>query len=351
MNSKAGIVILIFLFGPYLDGLWAQDCDTLPDLDMMQPYPMAGWNQFDLPTVGIGDNGQVRCTIEKLSGNNNIILGLNSDPSASATYQDMEFAIYMQMVGETTSRVQIYEKGKYIGILLDKPAYGELVLGIQRTNGLVEYLVNDIVRFTSENTSRDSLFFDHSFLKKDSASVFVARGIEVCELDAPIAVEQKCEDLKKADYPQPYPKMGWNQFDIGLDKGIEADGEICFEIESSEGVNNFVVGLDHDPVIGEKYTDIDYCIFMRTGVQNIISIYENGLFKKHLINTPESVVGSQFCIKRKKGVVSYAVGGVVKFTSDTPSNEHLYYDNSATRRNSQSSFKLKDLIECSFSEK
>lgn len=351
MYRIIGVVILVVAFGFLADALRAQDCDSLPDFDMLQPYPTAGWNQFDLSTAGIGANGQVRFRVNELSGNNNIILGLNSDPAASASYQDMEFAIYMQMVGETTSRIQIYEQGKYIGILLDKPQYGELILGIQRSAGVVEYLVNDVVRFTSENTSEDSLFFDHSFLKKDSLSKFVASEIEVCELATPQKTEQDCEELAIADYPQPYSKMGWNQFDVSQDKGIAGDGEICFEIDSYDYVNNFVVGLDNDPVSGEIYTEIDYAVFMRTGVLNIISIYENGLFKKHLINTAESVAGTRFCIRRKNGVITYLVDGVVKFTSDTTSTKHLFYDNSATRRNNQSSFKLKDLVLCSSSPK
>jgi len=346
-------VEMVFIFSLSLSlntVLHSQECDTFPDLVELQPYAAAGWNQLGTEKVGIGNDGEVRIVIDSLSGNNNVVLGLSSDPDNSSGYQDMEFALYIMHMANSTSRIQIYENGTYIDIIKNKPEYGGLVLGIRRTDEVIEYLVNDVVSFTSKKGSTDSLFFDSSALKKDSLSIFSASDINICELEPQEAKPLECKELPEVDYQQPYPQIGWNQFDIGMDDGLAADGELTFELGDYTDVNNFCIGLDANPRVGLKYTEIDYSVFVRTGIQNIISIYENGVFKKHLINSPESVLGTRIKIKRKDGVVTYYVDDVVFFTSDTLSSEHLYYDNAATRRNNSSSIKFVNLALCAVSD-
>lgn len=165
---------------------------------------------------------------------------------------------------------------------------------------------------------------------------------------APAVNAPICEDLPDLDAPQPYPIIGWNEFDLGNDNGLEADGELSFTLISMVDRNNVAIGLDKDPQAATHYGTIDFAFYFihnSTG-SNIVRVYENGVNQGTLVSTPNSIDGYTFSIKRTNGVVEYYMNDVLEFTSTINSTSHLYYDNACKQKTAVSVFEARQIKLC-----
>lgn len=164
---------------------------------------------------------------------------------------------------------------------------------------------------------------------------------------ASMASYPSCENLPNLDYAQPYPDAGWNQFDLGNDQGLEANGVFQFTIENMVDRNNIAIGLDNDPLASAHWNTIDFAFYIvNNGSKNSIRVYENGSNKGTFVNTANSINGYALKIERSEEVVQYFINDAVVYTSTVVSTDHLYYDNTCYRRTAASIFSATEISIC-----
>lgn len=134
---------------------------------------------------------------------------------------------------------------------------------------------------------------------------------------------------------RPLSFTGWRN-ELNTDYcGLNGDVELCFDFSDEEGRTIQVLGLNSDPSTNTHFNSIDYGIYLlklNNGTHRI-RIYQNGGLA-YSQNTGVNLVGTQFCIKRENGKVTYLRDGVVFYTSTVQSDELLYFDNSFYSQNS-----------------
>ncbi|WP_291967948.1 hypothetical protein [Maribacter sp.] len=125
----------------------------------------AGWNaqgystaQSIDPTIG----GHLDWTADQ--SNKYVMIGLSTTPHTSASYTNLDYAMYMV----TNSNIQIRENGASLGYVSGYSAGDRLSINIDCL-GNVTYLRNDIVIFSSSKKATNPLYFDSSFHSVDAS--------------------------------------------------------------------------------------------------------------------------------------------------------------------------------------
>jgi len=118
-----------------------------------------------------------------------------------------------------------------------------------------------------------------------------------------------------------------NEFDVD-GRSLSGDGSLCWELSDLVGTNNLVIGLSEDPTASDGISTIDYGINFITDNDSEVNIYESGSNVYSFFFSNRLFRFSTFCIERNNQTITYLFDGVVRYTSDIPSNSTLSYDNS-----------------------
>lgn len=156
-------------------------CEDLPNIDYPQPYPVTGWNQFDVGSDdGIEGNGALSFTLDSMVNRNNVNIGLDHDPSASIHWNTIDHAFYI-IRNSTNNIVRIYENGSFKGTFVNTVnSINGYQFKIQRTGDQVQYFINDELKFTSTVSSTDHLYYDNACLRRNANTKFSASQIKIC---------------------------------------------------------------------------------------------------------------------------------------------------------------------------
>jgi hypothetical protein len=96
--------------------------------------------------------------------NKYVMIGLSTTPSTSASYTNLDYAMYMV----TNSQIQIRENGASLGYVSGYSAGDRLTINVDCL-GNVTYLKNDIVIYSSSKKATNPLYFDSSFHGVDAS--------------------------------------------------------------------------------------------------------------------------------------------------------------------------------------
>ncbi|QKX06549.1 hypothetical protein HN014_17060 [Aquimarina sp. TRL1] len=119
----------------------------------------AGWNQQGYSTVhSIPAGGEGHLNFVSGPSNRYRMIGLNSDPATNASYNTIDYAIYLV----ANSRVYVYENGAYRGNFTTYVAGDNFEIYVA-CSGLVTYAKNGTVFYTSSISASGDLYFDSSF--------------------------------------------------------------------------------------------------------------------------------------------------------------------------------------------
>ena len=227
----------------------------------------------------------------------------------SDTYAGMDFAFFMAHDGTLT----IYEGGT---VAKHVAYYGAgATLAVQVQDGVVTYLSNGSVLYTSTKTPTFPLYFD-------SALYGVGATINAIDLDvAPpcwqetIGVSNSGLSVTKTAGP------GWNANAESMGS-IPGDGYV--EFTTSETSTHKMGGLTH-AVSGSGYTTIDYAVlsFIAGGT---VDIYEGGTLVNQGFGT--YAAGDVFEVAVTGGVVTYLKNGSLLYTSTRTPTFPLLFDGS-----------------------
>ncbi|WP_396633647.1 hypothetical protein [Maribacter sp. R86514] len=125
----------------------------------------AGWNaQGYSPTHAISATTGGHLDWIADQSNKYVMIGLSTTPSTSASYTNLDYAMYMV----TNSNIQIRENGASLGYVSGYSAGDNLTINIDCL-GNVTYLKNDIVIFSSSKKATNPLYFDSSFHGVDAS--------------------------------------------------------------------------------------------------------------------------------------------------------------------------------------
>jgi len=160
-------------------------CEDLPNIDYPQPYPNAGWNQFDVGNDdGLEGNGSLSYTLDAMDGLNNIAIGLDHDPIPGLNFKTIDYTFYIVRNSNNKNIVRVYENGTLRGTFINTSnSIDGYTFRIEKTGDVVDYYINDVLEYTSTVASTEHLYYDNACYRRNG-SVFSASGIELC-LPAP----------------------------------------------------------------------------------------------------------------------------------------------------------------------
>lgn len=170
---------------------------------------------------------------------------------------------------------------------------------------------------SNPNTENDNGSDDNSDHSDDNSSDADASGC------------QNASSISTADKSQ---KSGWtNQLNTdGL--GFTGEGEICYTISSYEGNTTQMIGLSDNADADAAYENINYAFYHRiasTLNSHRVYVWENNERKGIFLNSSDNYEGTTFCIRRNdNSEVEYYIDNELVYTSETRSDEPLYFDNS-----------------------
>lgn len=141
-------------------------CENYGGIISQRPLKLNGWNNTygNQRSALIGD-GELCFTLDSLHLSSAQMIGLNDNPSASNSYGDMEFALYLNLRSDQNkARIQIRESGTFIVNGYDGPVdIAGSTFCIKRTGSTIEYLMDGAVVYTSLKSSNTDLYYDHTF--------------------------------------------------------------------------------------------------------------------------------------------------------------------------------------------
>ncbi|WP_405395694.1 hypothetical protein [Maribacter sp. Asnod2-G09] len=125
----------------------------------------AGWNAQGYSTtngISATKGGHLDWVADQ--SNKYVMIGLSTTPSSSASYTNLDYAMYMV----TNSNIQIRENGASLGYVSGYSAGDRLTINIDCL-GNVTYLKNDIVIYSSSKKATNPLYFDSSYHGVDAS--------------------------------------------------------------------------------------------------------------------------------------------------------------------------------------
>lgn len=148
---------------------------------------LTGWastgNSVDTSTIESPTSFSLRFNLNLDAGQQRAsMVGLGQNETSNS-YQDIEFAFYFSQVPEDFARIYIYELGSYKALAIDTTP-GDLdrkEFEIKVTNGLVEYLYEGNVIYTSDTTASGDYYFDtSSYYAGEWIGGITLENIEIC---------------------------------------------------------------------------------------------------------------------------------------------------------------------------
>jgi hypothetical protein len=142
-------------------------CERYPNITAQRPLAdNTGWRNsyMDGSQSGLTGDGTLCFTLDEFTDNSPQMFGLNDNPNANVSFSDMEYAIYIYIREDLSQYLmQIRENGTSKGNAYSSAtSYEGSTFCIRRTGTLVEYLMDDVVMYTSTIASSGTLYYDHS---------------------------------------------------------------------------------------------------------------------------------------------------------------------------------------------
>ena len=156
----------------------ASGCESFPDIVAARDLPNTGWNnEYNVGGNGMSGDGELCWKITAEEGNTKQSIGLDTDPSSSASGSSIDFRMMVQMRNSASQyRVYIYEGGAYKGLRVNQSStFIGSTFCIRRTGTTIEYLFDGNVVYTSLQSSTGDLYFDNSFYDDPANSIWGSR--------------------------------------------------------------------------------------------------------------------------------------------------------------------------------
>jgi len=127
-------------------------------------------------------------------------------------------------------------------------------------------------------------------------------------------------------------QAGWAN-ELSTDNlGFAGTGEVCYTISAYEGNTTQMIGLSEQPDTDAAFEHIEFAFYHRiasTLNSHRVYVWENNQRKGIFLNSSSSYEGSTFCIKRNEdSEIEYYINSELVYTSETRTDEKLYFDNS-----------------------
>jgi hypothetical protein len=253
---------------------------------------LQGWNAGASSVETLVGDGAMEFQSDE--NNRAKMAGLSSD-DASASYTDIDFAVFLTSSGS----VQIYEGG------VSRGTFGSYVGGdlfrVQVDDGVVTYYKNGSLLYTSAGTPAGTLLVDTSLNHVGATITNVVLGPDDFWTSAvSVTISGDGQDLTKTGV------KGWNAGAVSLDS-FTGDGYVEFSTDESN--RGKAAGLSNGDST-QHYIDIDFMYLL--GQNGTVSIYENKVFRG---NFGTYVAGDVFRVEVSGDVVTYSHNGSLDFTS------------------------------------
>jgi hypothetical protein len=261
-----------------------------------------GWNAGAFTVSSLAADGTA--TFTTAEADTYKMVGLTHAVSDSG-YATIDFALFLTAQG----LVDIYEQGAYVATVGSYAPND--VLGLQVSGGVVTYVKNGAVLYTSTKTPTFPLFLDASLYSNGATINDVTLSSAPFWQNA-VGVSVSSTSITKTD-----AVSGWNAGASTI-ASLAGDGSATFT--TGETTTYKMVGLTH-AVTGSGYATIDYGFFLTA--QGSVSIYEDGT----LVAAEGSYAATDvFAIKVAGGVVTYLQNGAVLYTSTKAPTFPLFVD-------------------------
>jgi hypothetical protein len=270
-----------------------------------------GWNAGASTIASLSGDGYARFTAGNID-----------DRAAGLTHTvaDSGFATIDFAFVQDNGSLAIYEDGQ---VAAGSWSWSETdELRIQVTNGVVTYLQNGKLLYTSTKTPTFPLVFDASLYYPNTTLTGVFIGPTPFWQNA-ISVSISNHSITKTGGD------GWNAGASTI-SSLPGDGSATFT--TAETNTYKMAGLTH-AVTDSSYDTIDYALFLTA--QGTVSIYEGGTF---VAGAGSYAANDVFSVKSTGGVVTYLQNGNVLYTSTKAPTFPLFvdaslYSNGATIQN------------------
>lgn len=262
--------------------------------DLTKPGPN-GWSNAGASTVAsISGDGYAEFT----TGENTTtkVAGLSNGDS-NVSYTDIDFGLYLNNSG----MVRVFEAGNAVG------TFGSYVAGdvfrVQTTGGVVTYLKNGNVIYTSSGTPTFPLLVDTALFNTGATlqSVTLHTGTGTSFWQNVFGVTANNNNLTKQG------PNGWSNAGASTTATISGDGYV--EFTTAENNTTKAAGLSNGDS-NLSYTDIDFAIYLTAS--GIVRVFENG---NAMGNFGTYTAGDVFRAQTTGGVVTYLKNGNVFYTS------------------------------------
>ena len=156
-------------------------CECFPDINAVRPLANAGWNnEFDVGGAGFSGDGELCFQLGSFAGSPNQMIGLDPDPSASANFTSIDYAIQLY-VWNGLYLVRAYESGaRKSSQSITESAFSNGTYCIRRSGTTIEYLLDGNVFYTSGASSSGDLYYDNSFNQGQAPDEFNVVDIKIC---------------------------------------------------------------------------------------------------------------------------------------------------------------------------
>lgn len=268
--------------------------------------------------------GGVFCSASPTTANSDVMLGLNQDPTANASYDTLDYALYCKGTGY----IDVWENGtqKAVDIATYTPS---TVLSIAYDGAVVRYMVDGVVKYTTQRPTGPALFLDTSVYQPGvglNNLIFASTGSTGATNSTVTFVTTSSPTIVVAQtLPNRFEKTiggtAWN---------AQAYSNECFSgacqvsgrtLNASYGM---MFGLNSDPTLDASYTSIDYAWYCEGGTGSLI-IYENGT---GLGSFGTYTTSTQLTITYDGLYIRYLKDGVEMRKIERISSAPLYFDSS-----------------------
>ena len=201
---------------------------------------------------------------------------------------------------------------------------------MERVNGEVRVLVNDVLKYTFTDPSTSQLVVDVSFYKAPASLAYVTCSFSTPNAKAPYPV---LWTGMRGAYSRPdslvkTAVLGWTNAGASSINKLTASENGWASFKAASPSEKLMFGLaESDEAL--TYHAIDYAIYLHE--DSTILVYENGANKGWF---GKYQAGDVFKVERNNKIVTYHHNGQVFYTSETPSATELIVDVSIAMTNS-----------------
>jgi hypothetical protein len=256
----------------------------------------AGWNAGAALVTTLTGDGYTEFTTAETSTNK--MAGLTHAVSDNG-FATIDFGIYLD-----AGLIYVYEQGVRFGGV---DGFGSFAAGdvfrVQVSSGVVSYLKNGSLFYTSTQTPSPTLLFDASLYSKGASvnNVILAPSSSFWQHPVGVAFSGSSNMTKTSS-------DGW---DAGASSIGSLSGDGYLQFTTGEATSYKMIGLTHT-IADSGFATIDFGVFLTS--DGSVDVFEDGT---EISSTPITTyaAGDIFRVEVTGGVVSYAKNGSTFYTS------------------------------------